>query len=328
MNTPRIVWAAGLFFAAFCRPMSAEIIEAVVATVEDEIILRTDLLAEAQAAIMGLRESASSQQEFDHQVQELLNETLQIQIENKLLMKQALLYGAVVTDEEVEDSVTALREELYPEFTYDEFLRELEREGSTIDDLREQRRQYFLAIRMRNTKMREFRDDVILSESEVSQYYEDHKSDYERPAEVMISQIQLRASQDPGERARTRARLDAIREELLAGADFAQLAKSYSQDMFAENGGSMGWHQRQRLLLEEIEEAVFALPVGGLTAVIDTRVGVHLLRVDDRRDAGLRTLNDVRAEIERGLAEEAARGRYSVWMADLHSRGGVRIFSR
>lgn len=320
----RIVSGLLLAAIALVPRAQAEIIEAIVATVDDEIILRSDLIVEAQAAITELQKSASSQQDFDRLVQGLLQEILGYQIENKLLMRQALLLGAEVAEEEIEAQVNELRGDK----TYDQFIRFLEQQGWTIDDVRQHRTEATLATRMRNTIRRDLAGEVVLAESDVAQYYEDHKSEYVRDEEVMISQIQFRATRDPAERARATARLETISEELEAGAGFADLAKAYSQDMFAQDGGSMGWHQRDRLLLPEIEEAVFDLPVGGITPIIDTPVGVHLLRVDDRREAGQRSLEEMRGHIEQKLSEDAVTERYIVWMADLRKRGGVRIFQQ
>lgn len=302
----------------------AEIIEAIVATVDDEIILRSDLLIGAQAAITELQQSSSTQQEFDTKVGVLLLELLNVQIENKLLMRRALLLGAEVTDADIESRMETIRQDR----TLDQFIRFLELDGLTIADVRVRQREYILATRMRATIQRDFNSEVVLSESDVAQYYEDHRAEYLRDEEVLISQILFRASADPADRARATARLETIGEELEAGAEFSEIAKAYSEDMFAEDGGSMGWHQRDRLLLPEIEKAVFALSVGGITPIINTPVGVHLLRVDDRREAGQRTLEEMRGQIERNLSQDAVGERYTIWLADLRKRGGVRIFQQ
>jgi len=114
-----------------------------------------------------------------------------------------------------------------------------------------------------------------------------------------------------------------IRRELDAGADFAELARAHSEDVFAEDGGSMGWIERG-LLQESLEDAAFALQPGETTAILETSIGLHLMRVDERREEGQRTLDEVRSEIEPLLRAEAAEKRYQIWMTDLRKRSRRR----
>ena len=111
-----------------------------------------------------------------------------------------------------------------------------------------------------------------------------------------------------GEGAVERAK--ALREQLLQpGADFAAFAEKHSEDPgSAVRGGDLGFFARGRMV-GAFEEAAFALEPGGLSEVIETEFGAHIIKVEARRAPGVRPFEDVReslvAEIVKSLQAEA-----------------------
>ena len=75
-----------------------------------------------------------------------------------------------------------------------------------------------------------------------------------------------------------------------------------------------------------MDSAAFALPAGGLSEVIDSDLGVHLLKVDKHEEAGSKNVAEVRLDIEKKLRQEAAKKKYDTWISDLRKRSRVRIF--
>ena len=87
-------------------------------------------------------------------------------------------------------------------------------------------------------------------------------------------------------------------KQLKAGANFEELAKKYSEDPgSAKEGGSLGWIGRGQTV-PEFEKAAFSLPKGQISGLVKSSYGFHIIRVDDRQDAHMKTLDEVKAEIE------------------------------
>ena len=120
-----------------------------------------------------------------------------------------------------------------------------------------------------------------------------------------------------------RLRLVALRERILAGADFAELARLNSEDGTAANGGDLGWVYPVDTV-PEFERAMNALAPGELSAPVRTPFGYHLIRVDARRAA------DMSAERRRQQARQALRERkadeaYQEWLRQLRDRTYVEL---
>ena len=110
----------------------------------------------------------------------------------------------------------------------------------------------------------------------------------------------------------------AIKEELDAGADFAALARERSTGPSGPNGGSLGWFG-PGAMVPSFEAAVIALEVGEVSDPVQTQFGWHVVTLNETRTADLPALDDVRAELEQQLREEALEAR----VADLRAAGAV-----
>ena len=317
-----LVFACAVWTLTGAGPARAELIDAIVATVDTEVILYSDLLTELRGELNELRERARTEAEFNQRSNELLRGALEQAIEAKILYREARLLGVEVPEEDVEERVESLRK-LFD--TKEAFMRELEAAGETLPDFRTRVRKRIMAQRMSYSKLRALEDEEVVSESEILQYYQEHQEDYSRPERVNVRQIFLQARVNTPERDALRARLSQLREDLLAGADFATLAREHSQAPGREQGGTIGWQPRGDLI-EALETAAFSLEVGEISEVLESRFGLHLVRVDAREEAGTESFESVRGAIEPVLRAQAAQIRYAKWLADLRKRGRVRVF--
>ena len=276
----------------------------------------------ASSSSWGLRQTASSQAEFDREAEKHLRAALDQAIDAKILLRQAMLQGLDVDDEAVEKRI----EDIKKRFASNEaFQDELEAAGETMGNLRTRVRKQILAISMGLRKRREFEEAVEVSEADVLQYYQDHKDKFTHPERVFARRIFLPSGKEQQERAAAAARLEQLRAQLDAGADFAELAKAYSSGPSADKGGAVGWVVRGDLV-KELENAVFALAVGGVSDVLEMKSGFVLLKVDTKEAAGTASLEEVRTDIEPELRAKYAGERFDKWMRELRKRSRVRVF--
>jgi len=147
-----------------------------------------------------------------------------------------------------------------------------------------------------------------ISDEDVKRYYEEHKELFDG---VMIraSQIFLRLPRqaDAKTLAETRQKLQAIRQQALAGADFAELARKYGQDGSAANGGDLGWFPPSgKSETDPFLRTVSAMKVNEISPIVQTDYGLHLIKVTDRKAGKPSTFEEVK-EDARILAAEDLR---------------------
>jgi len=116
------------------------------------------------------------------------------------------------------------------------------------------------------------------TEVDIRAHYEAHRLEYMRPEQAQARHILVKPhSESEEDRAVARSRLMEIRERILQRADFADMAAAYSDcPSGRKTGGSLGWITRGTLI-PEFERALFALPDGGLSDIIETPLGFHLI---------------------------------------------------
>ncbi len=311
-----------LMLAASSMATHAELVDAVVATVGKEVILYSEIVSIIGSELENIQKTSTSQREYDRRADKLIDDTLEEAIESKILLREARKFSIEISDNDIEAHLDSLRSNFDSE---EEFMAAVQAAGESLSDLRERTRKQQMARIVAISKLTSFEDEIIVSEEDILQHYQDHQEDFERPERIRVRQIFLRASQDPEERASARAQLQALRDEIDAGADFEELARLHSQAPGAEEGGIIGWQMRGDLV-PVLDAAAFELQPGGMSDVVESRGGVHLLRVDKREAKSTVPLDEVRMTIEPQLRAEAADARYQKWLGDLRKRSRVRIF--
>ena len=150
----------------------------------------------------------------------------------------------------------------------------------------------------------------LMSEAQVSPedlrtYYDQHQDQYRVAEEVKVSHILIKTPppgadgkiDDKGV-AEAQKKAEDILKQLKGGAKFEDLAKKYSEDPGSgKQGGELGWIGRGRTV-PEFEKAAFSLPVGQLSDLVRSSYGFHIIRVEDKHQPHLKTLDEVKAEIE------------------------------
>lgn len=169
---------------------------------------------------------------------------------------------------------------------------------------------------LRNTKLREQIIGVIdPTDEQLAEFLEANISNYERPESIRASHILVAdeaAAQD-------------IHQQLLAGADFSELAGLHSQDAGnRDQGGDLNWFERGRMV-PEFEQAAFALEVGEISAPVQTQFGYHIIHLTDRRPAFVPTLEDFREIIRTDYVTEQESTRFTEWFDALYAAADIEI---
>lgn len=146
---------------------------------------------------------------------------------------------------------------------------------------------------------------------EIQSYYDQHRDDYRVDQQVNVRHILIKTPLAGADGKVEQKGVDAARKkaedvlkQVKAGGDFSELAKKYSEDTgSATNGGSIGWIGKGRTV-PEFESKAFSLPKGGTSDLVQSSYGFHIIHVDDKQDAHLKTLAEVKNQIEPILAQQ------------------------
>lgn len=163
-------------------------------------------------------------------------------------------------------------------------------------------------------RAQDFADQVTPSDAEVEAYYQAHLDDYQFPEEVRARHILFRVAPDaaPADKAAARKQGEEVLAKAKGGADFAALAKEYSQDSNAAEGGDLGSFGRG-VMTPAFEQAAFALAPGQIGDVVETPFGFHVIKVEGKTPERSEPLEAVRPAIvttlktQKGRQEAAAR---------------------
>lgn len=154
---------------------------------------------------------------------------------------------------------------------------------------------------------------VSVSEEEIAAHYREHGDAFDRPAQVRARQIVV-AREEEGR---------AVLESLRRGEDFGALARRLSLSPDREEGGDLGFFARGEM--PPGFEAVFELPVGGVSGLVRSDYGYHVFRVEERREARRLKPEEVREEIRAELRARKEEEAYRAWLQALRGRAAIEV---
>jgi peptidyl-prolyl cis-trans isomerase D len=160
------------------------------------------------------------------------------------------------------------------------------------------------------------RQQVQVTPQELQQYYNSHRDQYRVPEQANVRHILIKipapgpdGKVDEAAVKAAREKAESVLKQVQAGGNFADLAKKYSEDPGSkDNGGSIGWIQRGQTV-PEFEQAAFSLPKGQTSGLVRSTFGFHIVHVDDKQDAHVKPLDEVKPQIEPQLAADKAASR-------------------
>lgn len=155
---------------------------------------------------------------------------------------------------------------------------------------------------------------VPVTSADLQSYYRDHQDEYRVPEQVNVSHILVKTPapgpdgkvDDNAVRA-AKQKADTLLKQVQAGGNFAELAKKNSDDPgSAPQGGSLGWVFRGQMV-PEFEKAAFSLKKGETSGLVQSSYGFHIIRVTDRQEPHLKSLEEVKSEIEPIVRQQKAQ---------------------
>jgi parvulin-like peptidyl-prolyl isomerase len=163
----------------------------------------------------------------------------------------------------------------------------------------------------------------MVSETDIKHFYERHLTLFMLPEEYRISQILLLARKTES-RKDLRARAREVYDQVKRGREFDDLALRYSDAPDATRGGALGF-VRQGEMDPPIERAVAALQPGQISEPVETADGIQIIRLDEKKTAQFRPLEEVKNEMQGLVFQQKSADRYQRWMTDLKSKAYIEV---
>ncbi|MFM7135950.1 MAG: peptidyl-prolyl cis-trans isomerase [Planctomycetota bacterium] len=200
-----------------------------------------------------------------------------------------------------------------------EFEQRLRQRGMTLERMR---KMFFERGLAQEWLRKNVGGDEEIPHAELIAWYQNHLDEYEFPArarfEVLTVKMGLKRS-----RAAAWDMLAAMGNEVLGGRPFAEVAKSRSEGPTAAQGGGFDWTNQKSLASKKLDEAIFSLPAGELSAIIEDGEALHIVRVIEREDAGRTPFLDAQVGIREQLVMDRRRQASDDYLAKLRARTPV-----
>src|ERR1700723_2272580 len=172
---------------------------------------------------------------------------------------------------------------------------------------------------------REVGSHINIPSEDVKKYYEAHPQEFTRPEQVVLSEIFLSTEgKSPEEMESVQKKAEDLRNRVLKGDDFNEIAKRYSEGSTAKDGGDLGTFQRGQLS-PQLEDVVFKMDRGKITDVIQTKTGFEVLKIEAHYQAGLQPLEKVENEVMNKLYMEKMQPQMRTYLGELGGESYVMV---
>ena len=292
----------------------------IAAIVEGKVITVEDIRREISPLVPQVQRESRNEQEFNQKLEALQDDIIQNLIDRELIVKEfrkdekKQIPGSYVDNQIAETQITQF------EGDRSKFLAYLRSRGLTLREYRKEVEEDIIYGYMRQQQRK---SQSTVSPVKIEEFYNENKERFFQEDEAQLRLIQF--TRGTLTDAELQARADAVYERLKAGEKFEELAREVSQDSRKVKGGDWGW-QKKSDLKAEFSEPLFTLKKGEYTRPILTPEGAFLLYAEDRKFAGIQSIDEVREQIERILLQQSARQSQERWLERLRRNGYVKHF--
>ena len=291
-------------------PNAGKTIEEIIARVNNEIITFTEYEKARETAADDAKQECQGRctpEQLQTNIEDRQKNTLRDLIDQSLLVQRGKDMGINVEADVIKQlDQIRIQNKLG---SMEDLEKAVTSEGMNWEDFKNNIRNHLLTQKVIG---QEVGSHINISDDEVQKYFEAHKTEFVRPEQVALREIQVNtqgkgADELPALRKKAETALKRVQD----GEDFGEIAKRYSDSSTKDQGGYLGMYKRGELA-KELEDKVFAMKRNQLTDVLETKQGYLILQVLERYDEGQQSLDKVRNEINEklysGRMEPAMRG--------------------
>ncbi len=313
--------AVALFGICMASMAHAELVDRVLAEVNDDVILLSDLEQVMATLKASLDNRGVSPEEEKRLLDDQRPKILEKLIRDKLTDQQVAKYKLEVGDAEVEATIQRIRDA--NKLSDKEFRHAVELDGMDYETYRNQIKDQILRTRLINI---EVKSKIVITDADVKKYYDAHSEQYAGHTKYQLRHILLRFPPEASDaqKAKVAEQMDIIRQRLGAGEAFEELARQFSEAPTAADGGQLGVFGTH-LLTQEIRDAIKGLQPRQYSPVVETAQGYQIFYVEDILHSGGKTLEAATPEITDKLYAQVVDQKFKAWLEDLRKKSHIQI---
>jgi peptidyl-prolyl cis-trans isomerase SurA len=329
--TPIRDYSLRVFFFIFCSILIpsasfAELVDKVVAVVNDDIITLSEVEQEAEGLYRVIAQKNSGESLLQI-LAEARQKTIDSLIDRKLIAQRAKQFNVSVNEKEIEDGFEKVRARSGLSKT--EFTEKLKESGMTEKSYRSN-----IGAQILQGKLVSFdvRSKVIITEAAILDYYDENYTHRVEAGTYYLLQIGFTWEKDTDSekltknKEKTRNRAERVYNLALNGQDFKMLAKKFSNLPSAADGGDIGTFTLDEMA-SGMRSAVGALAPGGISEIVETNAGYQffkLLSGDESKIVITSSFEDAREEIKQKLYDQELQEAYSEWIQKLKEKAYIQ----
>ncbi len=302
-----------LFWIAVCIAACPSIIygtviDKIVVVVNNEVITQgeiDDMLMPVYYRFRTMYQGDDLMRKLDEARQSILGQL----IDEKLMLGAAKKAGLEVDEKEVSAKISDVQKRFGSKEKFESTLAE---QRMTVKDLKAKYRDQILIKKLVDQKVGA---RIFITPVDVSEYYREHADEFAQPDEVKVSNILIKVKEGMSPEQALELAQD-VNKKLKEGADFAELARTYSEGPGASEGGLMGY-QKKGDLNPELEAIVFNLKEGETSNIVKTTLGCFIFKVEEKQTARKLGISEARRQIEDVIYSEKAREKMKGWLEGL-----------
>ena len=307
-----------LFSSSFLS--GQEVVDAIVAIVNDEIITISDYMREYDM-IYEVYRSQFQGEEFSKRLEKEKEELLERLITETLLLQEAIrldIRSTADIDGQIRSQIDSIKKQ-YDIGSDEEFRRLMAQQGVDYDTWVAQQEK---AILQQGLIFSEVGRSIAIDETDVVNYYDLHPEEFTTLPTYKLKGVYI--SSDDKSEQEAQAKMEEVNEKLAAGEEFESLASQYSEGPEKESQGDIGTYKKGEMD-NTLEKAVENLEEGSLSSWVKISTGWFLLKLVEKTESQLRSFEEVKKEIENGLFMQEQQVKIQAYIQDLKKRSYIKI---
>ena len=312
-----------VFTASATASAASEVLDRIVAVVNEDIILLSELKERMEPYSQRIRQQGFDLDKERQMIFKVREEMLNRLVDEKLTDQEIKRKDIQVAEAEIDSTIERIK--AANTFTDEDLRRFLEQDQMTMEQYREKIREQVLRTRLVNYQVK---SKIVITEEEIQAYYDSHPEIYGGKLRYHLRNILMRVpdfSTDTEKQA-VREQMQQIQSQIYTGESFADLARTYSQSPAAADGGDIGEFAKETLS-PQIQAALDGLTPGQATVVLDTDQGFQLFYVEAINRTEGKPLENVREEIHQKLFAEVVDKKFLSWLEDLRNQSHIKIIN-
>jgi peptidyl-prolyl cis-trans isomerase SurA len=298
---------------------SAEIVSSIAVLVNDEPITTYELAKEQEALKSGMADSSSLATTTGKE--QLRQAALDSLVNKKLIEQKIRELDIKVSDDEVRQAIEDVKKT--NNITEENLQAALAARGISYDAYKAQLKEQLERLRLISL---EVRSKIQISDKEIQEYYTAHAGSFQVDEAFHARQIffAIPPKATEAEQKRIAEKAEKVLREAKGGADFAELARKYSDDASGKEGGDLGFLKKGDLL-KDFENALVSLKPGEVSGLIRTPAGIHIIKLEEYRSGKQQNFESVKREIEDLLFKQKSEERFNEWLEGLRKKAAIEI---